>query len=159
MTLKRWNGTSFTDATTLKRWSGSAWVDITTAKRWSGSAWVDITLPGGVGAVVSVTTDKASISSVVFGGGLAVDMTSPAVTATTTGGTGPYTYLWTRVSGSYGITCNYPTSPNTSFSANVPRDQGYTTVFQVVATDSLGATDTALVTVTLDHETTEMGGL
>lgn len=158
MSLKRWNGSSMIDLSTLKRWDGTAMVDLTIAKRWDGTSFVDLGLTG-PGTTVSVTTDKASVSSVVFGGGLAVDMTSPAVTATTTGGTGPYTYLWTRVSGSYGITCNYPTSPNTSFSANVPRDQGYTTVFQVVATDSLGATDTALVTVTLDHETTEMGGL
>lgn len=151
MTIKRWSGSAFVDVATLKRWTGSALVDITLAKRWTGSAWVDIALPGGGGSSVTVTTDKKIVTASLDTHSMVSEMTSPPITATATGGTGPYTYLWTKYSGNSAIVPDSPTSATTTFSANVPRDTSYTTSFQVLATDSLGVTDTAIVSVTLNH--------
>lgn len=74
-------------------------------------------------------------------------LTTPVCTATVTGGTGPYTYLWT-IPGATGITINTPTSTSTTFSATGSLDgtvkSGTATI---TVTDSLSATATFDVTV------------
>jgi hypothetical protein len=32
-----------TSFTTLKRWNGSSWGDATIFRRWNGSSWIDVT--------------------------------------------------------------------------------------------------------------------
>lgn len=42
MSLKRYNGSAWTDVAAFKRYSGSACVDCEYVRRWDGSAWVDV---------------------------------------------------------------------------------------------------------------------
>lgn len=153
MTMKRWNGSAYVDLTTAKRWNGSAWVDLTIAKRWNGSAWVDIPLPGGgggdPGAALVVTVSPGSANRSFSDGDPDCPLyTTNTVTASTINGTGPYTYQWTRVSGSSAVLADSPTSASTSFSASICVGTRQA-VFQVKATDSLGAFDTTTVNVTI----------
>lgn len=158
MPVQRWNGTSFVDLSTLKRWSGSAWVDITLAKRWSGSAWVDLTLPGGsTPSTPTATANRTLVSESVQGVGLAKTITTPPVTVSVVGGTAPYTYAWTRVSGNAAISADSDTSSSTTFSGVVPRDNTYTAKFRCTVTDALSATDYIEVIVSLTYTGPEPG--
>lgn len=76
-------------------------------------------------------------------------LTTPSVTATPSGGTGPYTYSWTRVSGSALISATSPASPTTAFSATLNPDDHETADFICTVTDANGATATASVSVSL----------
>jgi hypothetical protein len=67
--------------------------------------------------------------------------TSQTVSATPTGGTSPYTYAWTALSGI--ATCLAPTSASTGFIAGEP----LTTSIQCVITDANGTTATATGTI------------
>lgn len=67
-------------------------------------------------------------------------VTSSTVTATPTGGTGPYTYLWAWVSGDIGITINSPTSAGTDFTATVGGASPKFATYTVTVTDANGAT-------------------
>lgn len=53
----------------------------------------------------------------VTGSGIAINITTNAATATPTGGIGPYTYLWTKVSGD-AISINSATSATTTFTGS-----------------------------------------
>lgn len=151
MTLKRWDGAVWVDLTTLKRWDGAAWVDLTTAKRWDGAAWVDLAGFGG-GSGFSVTVAPAGASGSVTGASpLFKVVTSNSVTATPTGGTGPYTYSWTKVTGSSSISAASPTAATTTFSATVGRGSVVQATWRITVTDSLSATTTADISVELEY--------
>lgn len=134
---------------TAKRWTGSAWVNLTIAKRWTGSAWIDIAgfdggggpppPPPGSPVVVNVSPGTATSAG---GDGEPECPThfSTPVTATASGGTGPYTYKWTRMSGSTQVFPTCDTCATTSFEANICFGTR-SAVFRVRATDSLGAFD------------------
>ena len=79
-------------------------------------------------AVVGVTTTAGST----------VTVTSDATTATPSGGTGPYSYLWQQVGGD-AMTITSPTSASTTFSESVPNGTGYVGYFTCTITDSLTA--------------------
>lgn len=152
MTMKRWNGSTMVDTSIEKRWSGSAWVDLTIAKRWNGSAWVDIAFPGGGGGGVSATVNDGTVfgSEARFGPGqpsvLNVVSDLPvSVTVTPSGGTGPYTYSWSHLSGDSAVQVSAPSSATTQFNANVGKNQTKAATKRCTVTDSLG--DTAFVDV------------
>ena len=157
MTFKRWDGATQVDVATLSRWSGSSWVAATICKRWDGSTWVDITLPGGVSANVTPTADHGTVNGYVINNRLATSVTTNAVTVTAVGGTGPYTYAWTRLSGSTAVDADSPTNATTTFTAIVPRDGVCTATFRCTVTDSLGSTGTVNVVATLTHDRSESG--
>jgi hypothetical protein len=75
-------------------------------------------------------------------------VTSSAATALVSGGTGPYTYAWTKVSGST-FTVNSPTANATTFSTTLTNGQELSAVYRCTVTDSLAATAFADVTVNL----------
>ena len=159
MTMQRWNGSAFVDTSTEKRWNGSAWVDLTLAKRWNGSAWVDIAFPGGGGSALSATSNVGSLFGSEFRVAppaqpavLTVGTDTPSqVTVSAIGGTGPYTVLWTHVSGDSAIQALSPFSPTTSFVANVGKNQTKSAVKRCTVTDSLGATAFVDVSVSLTY--------
>lgn len=158
MTLKRWDGASWTDLTFIKRWSGSAWVDLTTLKRWSGSAWVAIPLPGGGGSGLSATVNDSSVFGVEFRAPHAapavltvVSNTPATVTVTAIAGTGPYTYSWSHLSGDSAVQVNSPNAATTSFVGNIGKNQSKTAIKRCTVTDSLSATAHVDISVTLEY--------
>ena len=151
MTLKRWDGAAYVDLTTLKRWDGASWVDITLLKRWDGASWVDITLPGGGGGGLSATASPGSATGAVTNSSLFTVVTSNSVTVTATGGTAPYTYAWTRVSGDSAPTPSSYTAAGVYWSASVGRDQERTATWRCTVTDAALDTATVDVGVTLIH--------
>ena len=74
---------------------------------------------------------------------------SSADTATATGGSTPYTYAWTRVSGS-SYTINSPTSAATTFTTTLAPSGYKTGVYRCTVTDSLGAI--AMADATIEFE-------
>lgn len=151
MTMKRWDGGAYVDLTVAKRWDGSAWVDLTIARRWDGSNWIDIPLPGGGSGGVSLTGTASINETVVDSAPVKTITTSPAA-LTTTGGTGPYTYSWTKVSGDSAINADTPTTEDTTFTVNAFKNTTYNTLFRCTVTDSLAATATHDVNVTITYE-------
>lgn len=152
--MKRWDGSSQVDLTTAKRWDGSAFVDLTVAKRWDGTAFVDIALPGAAG--MSLTLTPTSPGSRVF-------TPEPAPLATTlstsasvsvTGGTGPYTYAWSYVSGDVGITASTGTTGTScGWQCTLHKNSEATARWQVVVTDSTSATRTQLFDIDFAYAT------
>lgn len=154
MTFKRWDGAAYVDVTTKKRWDGVSWVDLTVAKRWDGASWVDFL--GGGGSGLSVTISPGSAYGFLFDpepAPLFATVTTNSVTATAAGGTGPYTYAWTKVSGDSALSANSPAAATTTFSANVAKNDERSGVWRVTATDSLAATATADITVRVEYMT------
>jgi hypothetical protein len=89
-------------------------------------------------ATPSSTSPSATASTVA--------VTTAAVTLTINGGTGPYSYAWTKLSGD-AITAVSPTAASTQFrGAAMNVDEVRTAAFRCTVTDSLGATaQTAIV--------------
>ena len=157
MTAKRWDGAAYQDIVTRKRWDGSSWVDITIAKRWDGAAWQDIIFAGGGGGgSLSVTLNKAGVSGDAFlpePAPTTQTLTTDSVTATAAGGTGgPYTYAWTRLSGSSAISANSPSAATTTFTAICNKNIAREGVWRVTASDGV-LSATADVNVSLLYET------
>lgn len=152
---KRWNGSGYIDLTTNKRWDGTSWISLTVGKRWDGTSWLDI-LGGGGGSGLSVTADKAALFGNTHSTGpypLVASVTTDTVTITATGGTSPYSYLWTQVSGDSAVQVVSPQAAITAYTANVGREQQVKGTKRCTVTDSLGATGSVDVPGTLTHTT------
>lgn len=80
--------------------------------------------------------------------------TTTSVTVTPVGGTAPYTYAWSYVSGTT-ATVTSPTAASTTFSRSASSSTGagssYNGVYRCTVTDSLSNTATVDVTVTTTH--------
>jgi SprB repeat len=92
----------------------------------------------------TLTVDVSPVSAV---GAVAIDetvfVTTNAITATASGGTAPYTYAWTRVSGDSGFNALSGSSATSRFRATVAPGDALDAVFRVTATDARGRTGTA----------------
>lgn len=74
--------------------------------------------------------------------------TTAAATVTATGGATPYSYAWSKDSGSSEISVDDPTDDETTFSlAGGVFGQVYSAIFRCTVTDDNGATTFALVSV------------
>lgn len=159
MTMQRWDGGAFVNLAIARRWDGASWIDLTIARRWDGSAWVDIPLPGGGGGGLSATISSAGANGFEFRtepapAFVTVFIDTPAsVTVTPTGGTGPYTYLWDRISGASAVGVSNPTGSVVTFSANVPKNQERSAVWRCTVTDSLLATFAVTCSIVLTYNT------
>lgn len=156
MTMKKTlDGTTFTDLTIAKKTlDGVSFVDLTIAKRFDGTNWVDIPLPGGGGGSLSLSITPGFADGSFFAPGLGPviqTVGTNSVTATPSGGTGPYTYLWTRVSGDSALVCGNATVATTGWSANLGRNTFVSAVWRCTVTDSLSATAFADIPVSADY--------
>ena len=73
---------------------------------------------------------------------------SSTITGTPTGGTGPYTYAWTKDSGDT-LTLSAALAASTTFSSTLTDDETKSAVYRLTVTDSLLATASATIGVTL----------
>lgn len=87
----------------------------------------------------------------VWNSGPAGTVTTPSATAGVSGGTGPYTYAWSRVSGDT-FTVTSPTAATTTFSASVGVvNSTKIATYKCTVTDSLGVTGSDTVDVEVDY--------
>lgn len=109
---------------------------------------------------VAVFADLLTVSvepTQVLGFGISPSSTTVftgSTTATPTGGLGPYTYAWTLVSSSGGVTpvATQPNFATTAFAKpSVPAFSVFSAVFRCTVTDSFGSTATADVSATFEN--------
>jgi len=93
---------------------------------------------GAESGALSLSTLPASRLKTQFGAG---SITSSSFTAVPANGTGPFTYLWTVISGD-AVTINTPTAVSTTVTSTIAIGQEKVTQLQCVVTDSLAATAT-----------------
>ena len=80
----------------------------------------------------------------------AASITTAGVTVTATGGTSPYTYAWTRQSGSASISADSASAASTTFTGtSLVSGTTYNAVFRCTVTDNAAATATVDVSVTI----------
>lgn len=96
----------------------------------------------GAASPLSVSLSPTSLYTTRVGNG---SVTSAAVTATASGGTG-YTYAWTLISGN-SYTINSPAAAATTFTTTVSVGFFKSGVYRCTVTDSLGRTAYAEITV------------
>lgn len=105
---------------------------------------------------VTVTITRAAFSvslspTVLAKVGTAIFLRTAAVTATPSGGTAPYGYTWTRVSGDT-LTIDSPTSASTTFYYfSAAATWSVSGVYRCTVTDSTGATATRDITVSIER--------
>jgi hypothetical protein len=95
------------------------------------------------GGALVATVDTSSVAGTRTGSGL---VTTDTVTVTASGGTGPYTYAWTKVSGDT-FTVTAPTGAATAFEVTVALGETQNAVYKCTVTDSVAATYNISVSV------------
>lgn len=119
-----------------------SWQQLTEARAYIGGAWETVAsfIPD-----LSVSASPIGASGIIADGGLA---TTNSVTVTPAGGSAPYTYAWTFVSGD-SVTVNSPASATTSFSTTLAPEDETSSVYRCTVTDDNGTTATVDVIVNL----------
>jgi hypothetical protein len=136
-------GGAFEDVTSGQVRIAGAWRRLTGAKAYISGAWKDVaSFLQPLTLDVSPSSDRAIVVPSAFAD------TIP-ITATPTGGLGPYTYAWTRVSGSTGAALS-PTSATSQFRAFITSVGEFTSTFLCTVTDANGNTATDNVEVVFE---------
>lgn len=110
---------------------------------WNGSAWklVQSFAP----PITLAVTPSVSGAGSSFG---TISITSGVATATPTGGTGPYTYAWTKVAGDT-LTVTSPNSASTTFRAGIGPSDSRSATYRCTVTDKNGLTASGNVSIYL----------
>lgn len=124
-----------------KIFASGAWRNLKAVKIYAGGAWRDV-----ASFVQPITL--AITPSPFAGRGPGPIVTSSSITATPTGGSAPFSYAWTVLSGA--VTINSPTLASTTVNGNISGGNISATL-QCVVTDSFGSTATQTVTGTLSY--------
>lgn len=126
-----------------------AWKLLTPSAR-VGSAWKAGSGGGGGGAPMTVGLSTTSMYGTF---GYSGSGSAGNNTATLSGGVGPYTYAWSRLSGSVLIGAVTPgiATTETVVSGGVPGNS-YDAVFKCTVTDSTGAIAVAVVSIHFDFD-------
>lgn len=95
---------------------------------------------------LSISISPSSLYDTRIGGG---SLTSSPATGTGAGGTAPYTYAWTYVSGN-SYTIDSPGLATTTFTTSLTAGQLKSGVYRCTVTDSLSATASATITVEME---------
>ena len=124
---------------------GGAWKELSSIKVCVGGDWKDA--KSFFPPFVSLDISPSPVVNTRVGGAV---RQSSVVTATPSGGTPPFSYAWSYVSGDLGYTITSPSSASTTFSIFVINDVTYQAIFECVATDALGVSwaDTVSVSIT-----------
>lgn len=125
---------------------GNAQKRVVRVEAWNGSAWK---VAQSFAPPISLNVAPSS----VFGEGNSaaiILITSSTATATPTGGTAPYTYAWTKVSGDT-MTATNPTSASTAFRLGVGPGDVKTATYRCTVTDKNGLTAQDTVSITLTN--------
>ncbi len=110
---------------------------------------IGVTTSGGGGSsplVLSISPSPYAYGQ-RFGSGT---VTSNVVTVNVSGGVGAKTYGWLKISGDT-ITATAASAAATAFTGTIGLNQVKTAIFECTVTDSLGATATILVNVSLEE--------
>jgi hypothetical protein len=114
-----------------------AWALADVSARASG-AWVDTTDP------LTCAADPTSFTEYLLVHGA----DTASTTVTSSGGSSPYTYTWTKDSGPAEVTVLSPTSATTAFRiVDGAYGSTYSSIFRCTVTDANGATAFALISV------------
>lgn len=136
--------TTFTATSLGTAESRSATFRCTVTDGAAATATVDVTVTI-TRAAMAVTLNPTALDHT----GQTSTITTDTVTGTASGGTGPYSYQWTKISGD-NITANSPNSAGTTFTAaNMSKLTIRQTTFRCTATDSLSATAYAEILVSI----------
>ena len=145
MTVQVRAGGAFKTITRAKVRVNGAWRNIVSAKCLIGGEWKTVGNFTSGGGTITLVLNPTTISAARR----LSTVTSTNVTATPSGGQGPYTYAWTKVSGD-DISATNPNTAITAFRATTMTvDETRTAVFRCTCTDSFGNTDTEDLTVSL----------
>lgn len=128
----------FVPSSTLKR--------VTRIEAWNGSAWKlvqSFAPPISLAASPDASFAERNAASVVA-------IISSPVSAIVTGGTGPYTYLWTQAGGQ-AASIYSPASATTQFAMGLGPGSSETANFNCTVTDSNGLTADAAASVTFTN--------
>lgn len=108
---------------------------------------------GGGGSTGSSLTAVVNQTFVTAGRTGTGSVTTPSVTVTASGGTGPYTYAWTRLAdGDQAISANSPSAATTTFTGSVTALGSFRIdTFRCRVTDSLGAVADVYVTAQIEE--------
>jgi len=98
--------------------------------------------PGGM--IVSITPSPSYKTRIGTG-----SITSDVITATVTGGTSPYTFAVTYVSGD-SLTVNTPAAAASTFTTSLTKGTAKTGYYRFTATDAAAATANAITEITLE---------
>ena len=143
--------------------TGLGWRTVTTVFGRIGGVWKPLNVsvkPAGLGfrpvvtsADLSAEVAPTSLWNVYLDPGDNSDnfVSSGGTTVTPSGGTAPYTYAWSQVSGDF-MSITHPTLATTDFVADVVYAQSASAIFQCTVTDSNGAQVSVLVAVDIEPE-------
>lgn len=129
-------GGAWKEVASARVYVGGAWRTLVEARAYVSSAWETIAnfVPD---LTVSVSPPGASGSTSGAGA-----VTTNSVTATPSGGKGPYTYAWTRILGN-ASTVTSPASATTTFQRFMPPGEEAAETWRVTVTDNLGTAASA----------------
>jgi hypothetical protein len=101
------------------------------------------------GGALSASVLPTYAYSLIVGAGTA---TTNTVTVTASGGTGPYTYAWTKKSGLGTITADFPTAASTEFSGVLSSGFARSQIWTCTVTDSAAASVAVDVSVYIESD-------
>lgn len=110
---------------------------------------------GGGGGSPALYADAYPVESAEIVIAPAAFIASPALVCIATGGTPPYSYVWTAISNPGGMTITSPNGSSTTVSKAISGYQTLTSTFRCAVTDSAGSpatVNTNIVTVSLTRE-------
>lgn len=129
---------------------GGAWKVVAGAWIKEGNAW---RLFFGSGVAASTLNAAMQAGTVSGSRSDAGSVTSAAAVLLPTGGTPPYTYAWTKISGDT-LTVTSPTAASSTFSSTLTDGQTKSAVYRCTVTDSAGVPATAYDDVTINLTST-----
>jgi len=160
------SATPFSSATRIWRGNSTSTVigknDLTTRYY-----WVSVVTPAGIRSATEPPSAGIAAAADSIPGSLTVavapsslqktattaSITTATATVTAAGGTAPYTYAWTRTSGSTLITADSASAATSAFTgATLVSGATYQAIFRCTVTDAAAATKTADVSVSITRE-------